>query len=218
MIDKSTLEFLKNLSRNNNREWFNANKPLYEKGKKNILDVTMYLISEIGKFDKSVEFVNPEDCLFRIYKDVRFSKDKNPYKTNFGSFIIKGGRKNPGAGYYIHIEPGKSFLVGGIYMPSAPHLFSIRSAIAKKPEVLMKILNNAELKKSFGGLSDETLKTAPKGFPKDHPAIELLRFKHYYLMKNISDKEILNDSFLKQAVKDYKIVTPFVKYINEVIA
>jgi uncharacterized protein (TIGR02453 family) len=217
MIDKSTLEFLKNLSKNNNREWFNANKPLYEKGKKNILDVTLYLISEIGKSDKSVQYVNPEECLFRIYKDVRFSKDKNPYKTNFGSFIIKGGRKTPGAGYYLHIEPGKSFLVGGIYMPSAPHLLAIRSAIAKKPETFIKIINNYELKKLFGELCDETLKTAPKGFPKDHPAIQLLRYKHYYFMRNVSDKEILSDDFLKQAVKDYKVVSPFVKYINAVL-
>jgi len=217
MIDKSTLEFLKNLSRNNSREWFNANKSLYEKGKKNILDATLYLISEIGKFDKSVQFVNPEECLFRIYKDVRFSKDKNPYKTNFGSFIIKGGRKTQGAGYYLHIEPGKSFLVGGIYMPSAPHLFAIRSAIAKKPEALMKIISKPEIKKSFGGLCDETLKTAPKGFPKDHPSVELLRYKHYYLMKNVSDKEILSDGFLIQAVKEFKVVSPFVKYINSIL-
>lgn len=102
-------------------------------------------------------------------------------------------------------------------MPPAPHLYKIRSAIAKKPEVLAKILNNAELKKTFGGLADETLKTAPKGFPKDHPAIELLRYKHYYLMKNISDKDVLKDDFLKHSIKDFKTVSPFVKYINDVI-
>ncbi len=214
MIEKKTLDFLKSLSAHNNREWFNDNRKEYEAARRNVLDITMYLIGEIAKFDESVQGVGAEECLFRIYKDARFSRDKSPYKTNFGSFIKSGGRRIPGAGYYLHIEPGNSLLSGGVYMPPAPLLYSIRSIIAQKPEAFEKILNSREFKKEFGGLADETLKTAPKGFPRDHPAIEFLRYKHYYVMRNVDARELLAADFLHRCVNSFMIVSPFVRFLN----
>jgi uncharacterized protein (TIGR02453 family) len=217
MIKKGTLEFLKKLESNNKREWFAENRGIYEAARENVLQLAMYLIGESGKFDPSVQGVDPEDCLFRIYKDTRFSRDKTPYKTNFGMFIKGGGRRTPGAGYYMHIQPGNSFVSGGIYVPPGPVLLTIRNAIAAKPAAFRKILDNQEFRKTFGELADETLKTAPKGFPRDHPAIELLKYKHYYVMKYMSDREVLSPDLPRRCVQAFMVASPFVKFLNAAI-
>ena len=128
-MDK-VLQFLQELSENNNREWFNDNRERYEKSRDKIIFLTEVLINEIKKIDPEIAGINPKDCMFRIFRDVRFSKDKQPYKTNFGSFIAKGGRKSIYPGYYFHIEPNQSFVGGGVYMPQAEPLKAIRNYMA----------------------------------------------------------------------------------------
>ncbi len=218
MIRRETLEFLRKLARNNNRAWFAKNRPLYEAARENVLDATMYLIGEIAKFDESVQGVGPDECLYRIFKDTRFSRDKSPYKTNFGSFIKSGGRSIPGAGYYLHLSPGDSFVSGGIYMPPAQQLLAIRNSIARNSRPLKKILAARDFIKEFGSLDCEALKTAPKGFPRDHPDIELLKFKHYFVYRELSDREVLSRDFLKKCVHSFMILSPFVRYLNIIMA
>ena len=214
MIEKKTLQFLKNLRDNNSREWFHSHKDSFEEARRNFLDLTMYLISEIEKFDSSVMGVEPEECLFRIHRDTRFSRDKTPYKTNLGSFIKKGGRKIPGAGYYLHISPGEIFLAGGIYMPPSDMLLAIRRAIEKDSGPLKKITGAPDFIREFGSLSGEKLKSAPKGFPRDHPDIELLRFKHYLAVRDVKEKEALGSDFPALCVRTFRAMRDLNRYLN----
>lgn len=218
IIEKETLVFLKELSDNNNKEWFHSNKDKYNTAYQNILDITNVLLSDIEKFDKSVVGMSAKECIFRIYKDTRFSKDKNPYKTNFGIFFKKGKLNTPGSGYYLHIEPNGMSMIGiGIYMPPTPILNKIRLAIIKDSSEIKEILNSQKIKETFGGLQGEKVKTAPKGFSKDHPDIELLKFKHFTLMKMISDPEVLNKDFIPICISSYKIGYEFHSWINKIL-
>ena len=144
---EKVLQFLKDLAKNNNREWFNENHQRYEESRDKFLFMTEVLISEIRKFDKEIPVMNAKDCMFRIFRDIRFSSDKRPYKTNFGSFIAKGGRKSIRPGYYFHFEPGQSFAGGGVYMPEAGPLKTIRKFIAENPYEFLETTNDKEFKK-----------------------------------------------------------------------
>lgn len=217
-IEKTTLDFLSALAKNNNRPWFEKNRSRYEDARDNILEATRYLIGEIAKFDPSIMGVEEKDCMFRIYRDARFSKDKHPYKTNFGSFIKSGGRSVPGAGYYFHIEPDNSMTAGGIYMPLSAELLAVRTAIAKKTSEFEAIIQNSNFTRRFGGLSDERLKTAPKGFPKDHPAIEHLKWKHYVVFRTYSDKVVISSSFIEKCLEDFFLMYPLNNFINRAIS
>jgi len=217
MINKQTFDFLRKLARNNNREWFNANKKQYEQSRGEMRELTMFLIGEIGKFDETVQGVLPEDCLFRIYRDVRFSREKAPYKTNMGSFIKSGGRRTSGAGYYLHIAPGESMLAVGIYMPPAPELNALRNAIVKDSAAFRKIISNRALVREFGELQGERLKTAPRGFPRDHPEVEFLKLKSYTFFKSITDDEVVRDDFPRRAVRSFMAGADFNRHINGVL-
>lgn len=217
---KKTLGFLKNIKANNNREWFEKNKAAYQEAKEEYELFIDKLIKGIGKFDKKISAdMKAKDCVFRIYKDVRFSKDKTPYKTNFGASMNPGGKKSLTAGYYLHIEPGASFLAGGVYMPEPDRLNAIRQEIDYNPDPFFKILNSAAFKKYFKGLDDEgKLKTAPKGFDKDHPHLEVLKNKHFIVSYAISDKE-LNDAGLEATILGgFKAMHPFLEYLREATA
>ena len=149
MLKKSTVDFLKKLKKNNNREWFSTNKHLYEDAKTDFDTFVYELIQEIGEYDETIAHLQPKDCTFRIYKDVRFAKDKTPYKTNFGAAIQEGGRKSGVAGYYLHVQPGEFFLAGGLYMPEADKLLKIRNSIAANYDEFFEIVRNKEFKKFF---------------------------------------------------------------------
>ncbi|HWA06652.1 MAG TPA: DUF2461 domain-containing protein, partial [Ignavibacteria bacterium] len=180
MLHKSTIDFLKKLKKNNNRDWFNANKKLYEDARYDFEVFVFELIQKIAEFDETVSGLEPKDCMFRIYKDVRFSKDKTPYKTNFGAAINKGGRKLSIAGYYIHISPTEYFLGSGLYMPSPEKLLAVRNNISAKSAKFKSIVEGKEFKKNFGKLwNGDTLKTVPKGFDKEHPMGEYLKLKSF---------------------------------------
>ncbi len=214
MIQKSTYNFLKALKKNNNRDWFNKNKQLYEDARKDFEIFLDELIHRITDFDPTLIGLQPKDCMFRIYKDVRFSKDKTPYKTNMGAAINEGGRKMPIPGYYFHLEPGGCFLAGGLYMPTPDKLFAVRNAIVSRKGEFRKIFNSKVFKKNVKELWKDTLKTAPKGFPKDHPDIEYLKYKSFISYQDMSDEQALSPKCLSYSVKVFKAMKPLIDFLN----
>ena len=205
MIKKETLSFLTSLKKNNNKEWFDKNRPVYEIAKKDFQTFVDELILELVKFDRPLAGIEGKKCLFRINRDVRFSKDKSPYKTNLAASIKPGGKKSDLPGYYIHIEPGAAFLGGGIWMPEPDKLNAIRQEIDYNLKDFQKIVNDRNFKKHFGTLSqDEKLANAPKGYAKDSPALEFLKLKSFVGYKELGTKDILSKTFLKQCVETFK--------------
>jgi uncharacterized protein (TIGR02453 family) len=211
------VQFLQELSENNNREWFQKNKKRYDESRQKVLFITDVLINEIRKFDSDVPLLEPKDCLFRIFRDVRFSNDKSPYKTNFGSFIAKGGRKSIYAGYYFHIEPDGSFVGGGVYMPEADPLKAIREAIAENGDEFSSLINNPGFKKIFPEMMDDKLKTAPKGYSPDNEFIDLLRYKSFAFSSRISREEILSENYIEQLVHSFKVLHPVNRFLNDAL-
>jgi len=188
---KQTLDFLSELKSNNNRDWFHQNKERYDAIKSWLLDLLAKLIPEIAKFDPSVALIVPKDCIFRIYRDVRFSNDKSPYKTHLGAFISKTGRKGNHPGYYIHFEPGQSFLAGGVYMPPPELLKAVRNEIWFNTDEFKSIITHPDFLKYFGGLDDfNKLSRPPKGYTADWPDVELVKYRSYVVMHNLSDEII----------------------------
>ena len=216
MLSKNLLEFLSDLKENNYKEWFHENKPRYQKLKKEFEQFVAHTIADIAQFDKSVQNLEPKHCTFRINRDIRFSKDKSPYKTNFGAYIVPGGKKSGNAGYYIHIEPGSCFLAGGIYAPPADRLKAVRTEIYENIEEFKKIISDSTFTKHYPNLYNEgMLKTAPKGFPKDFEDIDLLKYKHYIAKKNVDDSIVVSDKFIGEVRNTFKAAYPLNKFINE---
>lgn len=217
MLRRETLDFLSKLAKNNNREWFKSHRTLYDEAYANMTDLTMFLIGEIAKFDETVQRVAPGDCLFRIHRDTRFSRDKTPYKTHIGTFIKGGGRRTAGAGYYLQVAPGDSLLAVGIYMPPAAELSAIRNTIADRPDEFKKITGDRTFRSAFGELIGDTLKTVPKGYPRDHPEAELLRYKSYTVMKELSDSAVLDKSFPGSTVRLFMAGKAFNRFLNQAL-
>ena len=212
----STFEFLKKLKQNNSKEWFDANRIDYTLAKEKHIHFVNELILSITKFDTKIKGLEAKTCLFRINRDVRFSNNKSPYKTNIGASISPGGKKSGIAGYYLHIEPGASFIAGGMWQPESNLLAAIRQEIDYNSEEIAKILNNNAFKLSFGGLSNEDkLKTVPKGYDKLHPQIELLKHKSFIVFNNFTDKEVLAEGFLKQCIKYCKDMYPLLTFLRK---
>jgi len=214
---ETTFSFLKKLEANNNRDWFEKNKATYIKAKEEFEVFVQEIINGIAKFDKRISpDLKAKDCTFRIYKDVRFSKDKTPYKNNMGASINPGGKKSLVAGYYFHLQPEGSFLAGGVYMPEPDMLNAIRQEIDYNSAPLLKILKSASFKKYFKGLDDEgALKTAPKGYDKEHPLIDLLRNRHFIASHAFSNKQVLDKNSAKEIVAGFKAMYPFLEYLRE---
>jgi uncharacterized protein (TIGR02453 family) len=219
MLKKSTLGFLKKLKKNNNRDWFNTNKKLYEDARYDFEVFIFDLLQKLAEFDESVAGLDPKDCLFRIYRDVRFAKDKKPYKQNFAAAIQLNGRKSSKAGYYVHIEPGASMLGGGIYMPMPDNLLAVRKLIAANYNEYEKIINAKDFKKVFGEVwgGDDRLKTVPKGFEKDHPAAEHLKNKSFIAFKMLGDADVPAKNFMANSIKVFKVMKPFNDFINRAL-
>ncbi len=206
------LKFLKNLSKNNNREWFEKNKSVYLEAKVSFEDFLESFHKELLKIDDTLGSLNPRKLGFRIYRDVRFSKDKRPYKNNMGAGFSPHGKMEQEPGYYIHLEPGnKSMIAGGMYMPNPENLAKIRQEIDYNSDALLKVLKAKEFKKNFDGLSDwDRLKTAPKGYPKDHPQIELLKNKSFTVSHSFTDAEVMDKNFLKKVI----VICKHIKHLN----
>jgi uncharacterized protein (TIGR02453 family) len=219
MIETSTLKFLKELEKNNNRDWFQANKKAFEAAQDNVTALAGYLIGEIGKFDSAVASIEPKSCIFRIYRDIRFSKDKSPYKTNLGAYISPGGRKSMQPGYYIHIQPGQCFVAAGKHMPDATELLKVRTAIAANPKEFLGIVEKRSFREKFGVLHGERLSRPPKGFSEESPAIEYLKLKSFTIYSEYkSNKLITSSDFPKTVVKDFKAMFPLMNYLRRALA
>jgi uncharacterized protein (TIGR02453 family) len=204
------LPFLEQLQENNNREWFQANKILYDNAKEEFERFINSLIPAIAKFDDSAKLMTAKECIFRIFRDVRFAKDKSPYKTNFGAFIAKGGRKNHGPGYYFHLQPGESFLAGGVWMPSPDIMKKIRQEIYYNVDELKGILNNKDFKKYFSGIDDwDRQKLAPREYPKDFPDIDLLKNRSFTVSYKLDDKIINSEKLFDYAIGVYQVMKPY---------
>ena len=211
-ITKTTFKFLKDIRDNNNRDWFKENKERYDIAQIEIKDFMESVYNDLSKFDE-IE----KKKLFRIYRDVRFSKDKTPYSSNFRLSYGRAGAYRRG-GYFIKIEPGGgSFAGGGFYNPESSDIKLIRDQIAADDKPLRKIIKSKKFKDTFRELLGEKLKTAPKGYPKDHPAIDLLRYKSMYVVHSFSDKEVMSPGFSKEVNKVYKNIQPFFAYMTDIL-
>lgn len=219
MIQKSTIGFLKKIKTNNNRDWFEKNKNLYMVAKDDVEKNIEEILNGIRKFDKRIPAeLSAKKCMFRIYRDVRFSKDKRPYKTNLGASINPGGKKDMSPGYYIHIEPGNSFVAGGMWMPEPAELGKIRQEIDYNLKDFQKIINDKNFKKIFGELDqDDKLVNVPKGYPKDHKAVELLKLKSFIVVGSIKDKDVQSKNFTKSAIAICKAIKPLNDFLQQAI-
>jgi uncharacterized protein (TIGR02453 family) len=219
MISTETFQFLKDLKANNYKEWFDENRSRYTALRLEFEQFINVIIAEISLFDRESAQTTAKASIFRINRDIRFSADKIPYKTNFGAFVAKGGRKGINAGYYIHVEPGECFLAGGIYMPSGPMLKAIRSAIYENIEEFKSIVNAPAFLNHFGKeLWGEKLVTSPKGFPKDFPDINYLKYKHYTVFKNEPDRIYFQATFMDEIRDVFKAMQPFNSFLNQAVA
>ena len=213
-IDSSTLQFLKTLLKNNNRDWFTENKNLYIEAQKDVLLFVENLIEEMSKFDEEILKIDAKKSLFRIYRDVRFSKDKSPYKTNFGAGLGMG-KGTRITGYYLHIEPGKSFLAGGVYQPEPSVLKEIRKEISMSGNEFLKILEQKDFRNNFRGLSVENkLQRVPAGFEKDDPMAEYLKLKNFIVVHPISDASLLKENAAKDFAKIFESIKPLNDFLE----
>ncbi|MCP3927791.1 MAG: DUF2461 domain-containing protein, partial [Bacteroidetes bacterium] len=210
-LPKSVFEFLNELSVNNNRQWFNENKDQYVAQNEHIKAFADAFLKEMNAYD-NIEKLK----LYRIYRDVRFSKDKTPYKTSFSGSISRATKWLRG-GYYFHLEPGNSFIAGGFWKPNAADLKRIRQEIVVDDQSLRKIIADPEFTNTFGSLIGDQVKTAPKGFSKDHPAIDLLRYKQFLVKHSFSDDEVFAHEFLNEAVKTLQNMRPFFDYMSDIL-
>ena len=211
-FEKSSLQYLKDLKKNNNRDWFAETKPTFKKAQDNAKALYAAIRENLEQHDEIDKFK-----LFRIYRDVRFSKDKTPYQPHFaGSFSRLG--KHLRGGYYLRIRPGESFLAGGFWQPEKDDLFRIRKEIEMDASEMRGILKDKDYVKYFGGkFEGEELKSAPRGFDKEHPDVDLLRKKGFIAVRNFTDAEVLDPNFLQELDKTYKALRPFFDYMSDVL-
>lgn len=218
MIQSSTLKFLEALTQNNNKPWFDAHRKEYDAARENFAEFINKLIQEFGRYEPSLTHLTAKDCMFRINRDVRFSKDKSPYKTNFGASINAEGKKSLKAGYYFHLSPGESFIGGGLWHPLPADLNKLRQEIDYNLPEFKKILTDKKFKNTYKGLYAEegqVLSRVPKGYEPDNAAAEYLKYKSYTALSDITDAGILSKSLLNNAVKAFQSLQPLILFINK---
>ena len=217
-IKQSTLDFLSDLKMNNVREWFIKNRKRYDGAKVNFESFVQAVIDRMAEYDPILKGLEAKSCTYRINRDIRFSNDKTIYKTHLGAFIVKGGKKNGDrfAGYYFHVEPGgNSMIAGGAYIPPMPWLTAIRGKIDEQGSNFLKIIKNKEFTEYFGNLEGESLKSAPKGYSRDHPYIEILKLKSYLVTKMISDSEIVSRDCFDLVIRASRAMKPLNDFLND---
>jgi len=219
MIKSATLDFLKDLVKNNNREWFQENKPRFEDAKENVIAFTGELIKELKKIDPTLEAdIDPKKCLMRIYRDIRFSLNKTPYKNNFGIHKLPSGGKSDEIGYYVQIQPGNSFAGGGYWMPQAEHLKAIRQEIDYNADDLKRIIDAAHFKKLFGEFrSQEQLKSMPRGYDADGENSDLIKLKSFAAIHKFTDAEMLKADSPKLVAEVLSNIYPLTVFLNNAI-
>lgn len=215
-IAPSTLDFLAALKENNHRDWFTAHKDWYQRERAGMIDFAEQLIGRVSEFDV-LEPVSAAKTLFRIYRDVRFSKDKSPYKPHFSGQLKRATALRRG-GYYFQLAPGgNSMIAGGFFAPDSADLLRLRKEIAADPDSLRQIISHPDFIQTFGQLEGEQLKSAPRGFAKDDPAIDLLRYKQYLLIRKFSDAAVLSDDFVASAAATYRQMLPLFDYFSSIL-
>ena len=220
MLEPQTLRFLSRLKKNNNKAWFDANRDQYEAARIDFSNFIQLVIDSLQKSDTTITGLTSKDCLFRINRDVRFSKDKRPYKENFGAFICRGGKKSIYAGYYFHCAPGNSFAGGGLWMPEAANLKKVRQEIDYNWEEFESLRKEKSFKKIYGDLyrgDDMKLTTVPKGYEKENPAIEYLKLKSFIAETKFADEELTKGSLHKKTVTSFEALQPFLRFINKAL-
>ena len=221
MFQPATIKFLKDLKKNNNKPWFDAHRPAYESAKADFAGFIQSVIDLHAKNDPSIKTLVAKDCMFRINRDVRFSKDKSPYKTNFGASINKGGKRAWNtAGCYFHLEPGKCFAGGGIYMPEPGELKKIRQEIDYNFNDFKKIISSKKFKSVYGDLDQSaefTLSRVPKGYEADHPAAKYLKLKSFVGIVNVKDAELNSNQLVKKTAERFAALQPVIEFINEAV-
>jgi len=217
-MNKIVFDFLHKLKKNNNRDWFNAHKDQYETARKEVEQFIEHLIPEIQKIDPNIGTLTAKQTMFRIYRDVRFSKDKSPYKTYFGAYLAPGGRKSMKAGYYIHFDPEGSFATGGSHCPLGESLKKIRSEIFYNLGEFNKIISDKKFKAAFGKLEGDRLTRPPQGFPKDFEGIETLKLKDFTVFRRFTEKDIVKPGFNKSVLEAFKTMKPFNDFMNRALA
>lgn len=216
MIQKNTIDFLKLLRDNNNKPWFDAHKKQYEEARAAFIQSVEKIIDGLANIEGDLGNLTAKECVFRINRDVRFSKDKRPYKNNMSAYFNKAGKKGNGAGYYVHIEPGKSFIAAGIWMPEPADLARIRQEIDYNFDEWKKITGNRSFKKQFEKGIDKTnsLVRPPKGYDEENPAIDFLKLKSFVVTKPFTDASVMNKTFLGELLKSFGEVKPMIDFIN----
>ena len=208
------LDFLKRLSENNTREWFQEHKNEYQNAQSSFENLLADIIARVSLFDESISHVRPHDCTYRIYRDVRFSADKSPYKNHIGGYINARGKKSNHCGYYVHLQPGNCMLAGGAWCLPAPILKAVRQSIADETEEFRNIVENPTFKKTFPVIGESHLKTLPKGFSKDFPYPEYLRPKDYSVCHAVKDDFFHQKDWLEQTGQIFRLMKPFNDFIN----
>lgn len=211
---KEVMQFLAQLAANNNKEWMDAHKQAYQDARKRFIEVVDQLLVGMSGFEPRMSELKAKDCIFRINRDIRFSNNKSPYKNNFGAYFAPGGKNVVAPGYYIHIQPGQSFFGGGIYMPDGETIKKIRQEIDYNPDELLNLLQQPEFHEWFGSLTGEQLKTAPKGYPADHPNIHLLRMKSFIAMKSLTDAQVTGERLVETVVRGFQVMKPLNDYLT----
>ena len=218
MISSSTITFLKALKKNNNKPWFDKNREKYNAAKYNLEEFVALLLQKMVLFDEDMKELTAKNCTFRINRDIRFSKNKTPYKINLSASFNRGGKKSIYGGYYFHLQPGgNSFVGGGLWMPEPENLKKLRQEIDYCFPEFKKIIGAAAFKKYYGELEKDEkqmLVNIPKGYDKENPAVDYLRMKSYIATKNLSDEEILSPKLADEVIQSFKALMPLVKFIN----
>ncbi len=220
MLQTSTLKFLKDLKNNNNKPWFDDNRKRYDTAKEDFMHFIQTVIDKHAKKDPTISQLKAKECLFRINRDVRFSKDKSPYKTNFGASINRGGRKSSFAGYYFHLQPGEAFAGGGIWMPPNDVLSNVRQEIDYNFKEFKKIISSAKFKSVYGDLylnEGISLVRVPKGYDAENPAAEFLKLKSFIGTCKLSAKDLLSKDLLKKTTAAFETLQPLLNFINRSI-
>lgn len=214
---QSLLQFLTNLQENNHKDWFDLHKKEYDQLRADWIQLVAKMIKQTADFDDDVLELDPKKCIFRINRDVRFSKNKAPYKNNFGISLSKGGKNTDFCGYYIHLQPGESFIAGGSYQPMPDKLAAIRQEIDYNFEEFTSIITHKEFVKHFGILTGDKLQRPPKGYDAENPAIEYIKHKGFLAFLKIDDKNLTEKELLKHCLSAFKAMKPLNDFLNRAI-
>lgn len=218
MLQSSTLKFLKDLKKNNNKPWFDAHRKEYESAKADFVAFIQTVIDKHSKSDPTIKSITAKECIFRINRDIRFSKDKSPYKTNMGAYINRGGKKSIFGGYYFHCEPGQSFVGGGLWMPMPPELNKVRQEIDYNFDAFKKIITSKKFKSVYKDLSRESeyvLTRLPKGYEPTNPAAEYLKMKSFVALTSLKDSDLTSKDLVRKTTEAFTALQPLIEFINE---